>query len=250
MPREMFANAIVRPTSPPARRRRRVLTLCSIGLHVIIVVPIATMQLLSPGPLPTTASGPLSFQLPDIIKLIDVPVAAAPRSDRAAVPASEPVNSNAAPLRAPDDLPAVEPSEPVRSAGGEKCVDGCVPGGVPDGIGTPLPGAGAVPGPPAPAPAMPQPIHLHSGMQSPRKIVDVQPVYPSLAVSAHHEGLVILEAILDARGNVTSLRTLRSDPLLDQAALDAVRQWKYSPALLNGVPVPVIMTITVKFSLH
>jgi protein TonB len=246
MPHEMFADAVVRPISPRARRRRRLLTLCSIGLHVVIVVPIASLQLLSPGPLPTT-SRPMVFQIPDIVRLIDIPIAAAPRSNRDAGPPSEPANP-VAPMLSPDGIPD-EPSQPVR-AGSENGVPGAPPGGVPYGIGAPLPGADAVPGPPPPSPAPPQPIRLHSGMQAPRKIVDVQPVYPPLAVASRREGIVILEAILDAQGNVTSLRALRSDPLLDQAAVDAVRRWKYTPALLNGVPVPVIMTITVRFSLH
>jgi protein TonB len=107
------------------------------------------------------------------------------------------------------------------------------------------------PGPPPPAPPQPRaPVHLHSGMQAPRKIVDVQPAYPPIAIAARKEGVVILEATLDARGNVESVRVLRPDPLLEQAAIDAVRQWKYTPALLNGVAVPVIMTVTVNFTLR
>ena len=50
-------------------------------------------------------------------------------------------------------------------------------------------------------------------------------------------------------GNVTNVRVLRSIPLLDQAAIDAVKQWKYEPTLLNGVPVPIVMTVTVNFAL-
>ena len=60
---------------------------------------------------------------------------------------------------------------------------------------------------------------------------------------------MILEAIIDVQGNVSSVHVLRSIPLLDQAAVDAVRQWRYTPALLNGTPVPVVMTVTVSFQL-
>ena len=63
------------------------------------------------------------------------------------------------------------------------------------------------------------------------------------------QGIVILEAIIDPSGSVTNVRVLRSIPLLDQSAIDAVRQWKYQPTLLNGVPVPIVMTVTVNFSL-
>jgi protein TonB len=64
------------------------------------------------------------------------------------------------------------------------------------------------------------------------------------------EGVVILEAIIGADGRVQEVRVLRSKPLLDQAAIDAVRQWLFTPTLLNGVPVPVIMTVTVNFALE
>ena len=103
--------------------------------------------------------------------------------------------------------------------------------------------------PPPPAPAQ-TPIHLHSGMQPPRKVVDVHPLYPALAQSARKEGVVILEAVIDARGHVASVRVLRSIPLPDQAAVEAVRQWVFTPTLLNDVPVPVVMTVTVNFTLQ
>jgi len=86
-------------------------------------------------------------------------------------------------------------------------------------------------------------------MQAPRKIVNVNPVYPGIARSAQVAGVVILEAVIDARGRVESVRVLRSIPPLDQAAVDAVKQWIFTPALLNGVPVPVVMTVTVNFEL-
>ncbi len=60
-------------------------------------------------------------------------------------------------------------------------------------------------------------------------------------------GVVILEAEIGVDGKVKEVHVIRSIPLLDQAALDAVRQWEYSPTLLGGVPVPIIMTITVNF---
>ena len=75
------------------------------------------------------------------------------------------------------------------------------------------------------------------------------PVYPALAQSAHVEGDVVLEAIIGVDGSVQELRVVRSVALLDEAALDAVRRWRYTPTLLNGVPVPVVMTVTVSFRL-
>ncbi len=87
-------------------------------------------------------------------------------------------------------------------------------------------------------------------MQAPRKIVDVTPTYPANGShSARVEGVVILEAVIDAEGRVESVRVLRSIPLLDQAAMDAVRQWRFTPTRLNGAPVPIVMTVTVNFTL-
>jgi protein TonB len=83
----------------------------------------------------------------------------------------------------------------------------------------------------------------------PTKTKDVAPVYPPIAQSARVQGVVILETLIGADGRVEDARVLRSIPLLDQAALDAVKQWEFTPTLLNGTPVPVIMTMTVQFSL-
>jgi protein TonB len=87
-------------------------------------------------------------------------------------------------------------------------------------------------------------------IREPRKILHVAPIYPEIARHAGVQGAVILEAILDATGRVESVRVLSSQPLLEDAAVRAVRQWRYTPTELNGVPVPVLMTITVRFSLE
>jgi TonB family protein len=94
-----------------------------------------------------------------------------------------------------------------------------------------------------------QPVRVGGSIKAPTQISKVQPVYPAIAQSARVSGVVILEAVIGADGRVTNASVLRSIPLLDQAAVDAVRQWVYTPTLLNGVPVPVIMTVTVSFTL-
>lgn len=77
----------------------------------------------------------------------------------------------------------------------------------------------------------------------------MSPVYPAEAIAARVQGVVILECTISPEGKVVTVKTLRGVPLLDEAAIEAVRQWEYTPTLLNGVPVPVIMTVTVKFKL-
>ena len=72
-----------------------------------------------------------------------------------------------------------------------------------------------------------------------------------MAVSAHLQGMVILEAIVDEEGTVTEVKVLRSvNPLLDREALAAVRQWRYSPVVLNGRPVPFVLSVSLSFSLR
>ena len=94
-----------------------------------------------------------------------------------------------------------------------------------------------------------QPIRVGGNIRAPEQIVKVPPSYPLIAQSARVQGVVILEALIGTDGRVADARVLRSIPLLDQAALDAVRQWEYTPTLLNGAPTPVIMTVTVQFTL-
>ncbi len=83
----------------------------------------------------------------------------------------------------------------------------------------------------------------------PKKLKDVPAEYPEAAKEARVQGVVIVEVRIDERGMVSDVRTLRSIPLLDQAAIDAVKQWQYAPTLMNGVAVPVRMTVTVNFTL-
>jgi protein TonB len=87
-------------------------------------------------------------------------------------------------------------------------------------------------------------------VQPPQKVVDVRPVYPDIARITHVQGTVVLEAVLDRSGRVSQVRVVSSKPLLDQAAIDAVRQWRYTPTTLHGLPIEVLMTITVTFTLQ
>jgi len=107
------------------------------------------------------------------------------------------------------------------------------------------------PPPPAPAPGWTSggAVRVGGNMKQPVKTKHVAPVYPPIAQSARVQGVVILKTIIGTDGRVADARVLRSIPLLDQAALDAVRQWEFTPTHLNGVPVPVIMTMTVQFDL-
>jgi len=94
------------------------------------------------------------------------------------------------------------------------------------------------------------PLPVGGAIKPPTKITDVPPVYPPDAIAARITGTVTIEAVIDAAGNVASARVVKGVPMLDDAALAAVRQWKYTPTLVNGEAVAVIMTVTSRFSLN
>jgi protein TonB len=129
---------------------------------------------------------------------------------------------------------------------------GGVPGGVPGGqmggvIGGVIGGVGGAPPPPKPTQTR---IRQGGAVQNAMLINRVQPQYPPLARQTRISGTVRLHAIISKDGSVQQLEVLSGHPLLVQAALDAVRQWKYRPTLLNGEPVEVDTTIDVIFSLN
>jgi len=150
------------------------------------------------------------------------------------------VNPAAAPVEAPSEIKPETGIVEERAAsvvGDIGGVVGGIPGGVPEA-------------PPPPPPPPPAPVRVGGNIQAPKKIKDVPPTYPPIAQSARVQGVVILEATIGPDGHVQDVKVLRSIPLLDASAIDAVKQWTYSPTLLNNVPVPVIMTVTVNFTLR
>jgi TonB family protein len=91
-------------------------------------------------------------------------------------------------------------------------------------------------------------VRVAGAIKPPTKIKNVQPVYPAIARSAGVAGTVQLEVEIGEDGKVTDARVVKSVPLLDQAALDAVKQWEYTPMMKGGVAVPVVMNVTVNFT--
>jgi periplasmic protein TonB len=100
-------------------------------------------------------------------------------------------------------------------------------------------------------PGAEEPLRVGGEVKEPIEISRVKPQYPEAARKARMQGVVILEAIITKDGNVESVRVLRGlNPLLDNAAMRAVQQWKYKPATFNGRAVPVYLTVTVTFTLQ
>jgi periplasmic protein TonB len=128
---------------------------------------------------------------------------------------------------------------------------GGVPGGVAGGsmggvLGGVIGGVGTAP----PKPRQTGPLRVGGNVQAARIVNRVQPIYPPLARQTRISGTVRLHAIISKDGTIIQLEVINGHPLLQQAALDAVRQWRYQPTLLNGEPVEVDTTIDVIFSLN
>ena len=172
------------------------------------------------------------------------PAAAAARGGRGAE-AGAGRQPHAAPVEAPKEIKAETGIEAAKGVVGG--VEGGVVGGLTGGI---VGGLSEAPPPPPPPPPPAAPVRVGGNIKQPSKVKDVKPVYPAIAQSARVQGVVIIEATIGPNGAVQEAKVLRSIPLLDAAALDAVSQWQFTPTLLNGVPVPVIMTVTVNFTLQ
>jgi TonB family protein len=97
--------------------------------------------------------------------------------------------------------------------------------------------------------AFPNAVRVGGPIRAPQKTRDVRPSYPEKAREDRVQGVVILEIVITELGSIADARVLRSIPALDAAAVEAVRQWQFTPTLLNGEAVPVIMTVTVQFTL-
>jgi protein TonB len=179
-----------------------------------------------------------------------LPKAAARAAEAKPVPPTT-ANPNAAPIEAPPEIRPEPTFAGYEGEGVEGGVEGGVAGGVLGGIVGGLIDAPAPPPPPPPAPsAPPQPVRIGGQISAPELVKRVEPVYPDLAVMAKVTGTVILEAVVATDGSVESVKILRAVKFLEQASIDAVRQWRYKPLVLNGVPTPFVLTVTLTFSIR
>ena len=229
------------------RRRGPVGAAASVVAHVALGAAVIAVPLLMDAPLPEPAGGVRAFFAAPL------ELAPPPPPPPPPAPTARPVVKAEAPAVERADrfvAPFETPTEIIPEAGG---IDFGVAGGVAGGVEGGVPGGvvggviGGLPEAP-PAPTLPA-VRVGGQIKEPRKVKAVAPVYPDAAVAARIEGVVILECLIDPRGRVSDIKVMRSVPLLEEAALDAVRQWVYTPTLMDGVPVPVLMTVTVRFDL-
>jgi periplasmic protein TonB len=216
----------------------------SIVVHVVVLTAALIAPIAADDGLPTPA--PLKSLVVTTIRTVQVPPEVIP----SATPL--PRVSSLPSVVAPDAiLPSADvPLPPVGPA-----VPGVPLGTGPIDLGSFGPG-GAMGGPPVPPPpAEPPPpppriVRVGQGVREPIRIGGAPPPYPVFAREARVQGTVVLEAVINERGRIERVRVLKSQPLLDAAAIAAVQEWRYTPTLLNGVPVSVLMTITINFTLQ
>jgi len=236
MPAELFRSE--RP-STLARPRASVLPL-SIAAHVVVLGAVFSTPLLGdidfPPPNRPLAYAYTSVELPPPPPVV---LKQAPSQQ------TQTTSPDKAPLEPPDEIKPENMIElSPRGSGLPDGDDAGMPLGIADSVGPPV-----APLPPPP-PVERKPVPVGGKIQPPRRLVSVAPVYPPIAQAARIEGTVQIEALIGEDGKVRNARVIAGRDVLNDAALTAVRQWKFTPTRLNGEPVAVIMTVTVVFSLR
>ncbi len=240
-----FETASVGSAAP--RSRQPLLTAAaSIAAHALALGAVVLLPLLSDDRLPETVGDVQAFFATPLELAPPPPPPPPPAPGRVAARVEPSRTEPAGGLAAPVEVPTEIVPEDGLDLGLEGGVPGGVAGGVPGGVV-----GGIVAGlPEAPPPPRVEPVRVGGLVKEPRKIKDVPPVYPALAAQGRIEGVVILECLLDTRGRVQQVKVLRGLPLLEEAAVEAVKQWAYTPTLVGGEPVEVILTVTVTFRLR
>ena len=209
----------------------------SVLAHAIAVIALVIAPLLATTELPEPHL-PSAFVVPRPVTVM------APDMPRRSTTAAANPSPVVAPVTAPPSIAPegiVEEPRDLSIGGGLSSAPSLWQGGIIDG-GDPLP----LP----PVRSAPQGrMRAGVGVQAPVKLVHVPPVYPAIAREAGVQGTVILEAVISASGQVEDVKVLRSARLLDASAIEAVRQWRFTPTMFNGQAIPVVMTVTVTFTL-
>ncbi len=246
--KDVFLSALLETPTTKTLRRSPLEWAAATGWHITI---LATLIIV---PLYTT--GTIQLSKYEETPLVAPPAAPPPPPPAAARPMA-PHMSRTRPkltytqgkLRAPASIPKTVSVDNAAAAPDLGGVVGGVPGGV---AGGQLGGAFGSTGTAAPPPhSQPQPtkrlVSARTLLRPPRQTYSVDPEYPELARQAHISGTIVVDAVIDERGNVVQARVVSGHPLLIAAALRAVQQWKYEPTSLNGQPISVALQVEVHF---
>jgi periplasmic protein TonB len=240
----MFENSLI-ASKRQERSKFMLLALpIALGIHVLALGGYVIAQIWAVPEIPEPPIQVSFYQAPP-------PPPPPPPPPKPAAPVPKPVIQQTAPQ--PVVQPVTIPDQPATPGSGDEGVEGGVEGGIEGGVAGGIPGGvpggvvGGVPGGIVDEP----PIRIGGEVVPPELINKVQPVYPEIARKARVQGVVIVEAIIDKQGNVTESRVLRGLPMgVSEAAVAAIGRWKYKPAILNGRPVAVYLTVTVTFTLQ
>ena len=244
-----FTSLVLEPAESLAGKRSLTL-MVSLLLHTTLFSALVLVPILFSDVLPVPSDAVRAFFVTPPVAAPPPPPPPAPaagaRIARApAAPRPEPTTTAfLAPIEIPNQIKIEEPSLDLSG------VQGGVPGGVEGGIPGGVVG-GIVGGLPTEAPPPPvKVVRIGGALVAPKLVKNVRPEYPPLAAQARVQAIIILEAQVDTRGFVKNVHILRGNPLFDESATDAVKQWRYQPLLLNGEPTEFILTVTLIFNLQ
>lgn len=245
----------------PLRERAPGSKAVSIALHVVVltlVVGIPLLRVTNTLPdMPTImafAAAPPAPPPPPPPPPAPAPAPARPAEPR---PTAQSVPKQpeqlTVPLETPTELkPEATTGTTLAGAGVEGGMTGGVTGGVEGGVAGGVLGGivgGIISSVPPPPPAPAGPVRVGGQINTPALVHRVEPVYAEVAAAAHLVGTVVLEALVGTDGRVESVKVLRArHVLLDNAAVAALKQWRYTPLVLNGITTPFILTVTFTFS--
>jgi protein TonB len=248
-PEFLFQSLLV-DQQTPATGRKSASFAVSLTVHALLIAAIVIVPLLFYDVLPAPSDAILKafFVAPAEIAPAPPPPPPPAPALRAAVKAPAPVPSvEPAAFVAPIETPTEIRQEQSLDLG--LGVEGGVPGGVEGGVPGGVLG-GIVGGAMPEAPPAPKVVRVGGNLVAPKPIKKVSPEYPELARTARLGAIIIMEAQVDTRGQVKTVNVLRGHPLFDEAAVAALKQWRYRPLLLNGEPTEFILTVTITFNLQ
>lgn len=224
---------------------------CSIGLHVGLLSVLVLIPLIYTEALPLSAARSFFLRTP-------APPPAPRRRVKIVSVQRWSSQFHNGMIYTPKEIPQAiakivdESAAPLEPGGSDWGVENGMPGGSSAGVPWGLPNLTSTPPPPPSLKAgssLPPRVSVGGNIQAAKLVYGPKPTYPLLAKQMRIQGAVVMEAIISKDGTVQSVQLQRGHPLLVQAAMDAVRQWRYRPTLLNGQSVEVLTTITVNFML-
>jgi len=233
------------------RRRRMWAVVFSVALESLLVAVVLLVPLWFTNVLPREALVTLLTVPPPPPAAPPPPPASSPAPKAARVTGNVVDGRLLAPINIPSKILMVREPEAPPAGGVIGGVAGGIPGGQLGGTLGAILGSSSHPvvvrGPGNPAPRR---VRISQGITEGMIVSKVQPVYPVIAKAARIQGVVVLKAIIDKHGNIQNLEAASGSPYLVPAAIDAVRQWRYRPYLLNGEPVDVETTVLVTFKIE